>query len=91
MSTPKDGATRRTAIAIAIATAPRGNIRSELLLIGALSAIVHETMDYSPVRPLSGSSYLPAELVEAAQAALDNYGLRISPAASSRVELGVSA
>ena len=84
MSTPKAGQP-------AIRPTQRGNIRSELLLLSALSAIVHETMDYSPVRPLSGSSYLPAELVEAAQVALHHYGLRISPEASSRVESGVTA
>ena len=39
-------------------------------LIAALRAIVLETMDFSPVRPRSSDSYLPAGLIEAAQVAL---------------------
>jgi hypothetical protein len=84
MNTPKDGGP-------AICPTQRGTIRSELLLMSVLIAIVHETMDDSPVRPLSGSSYLPAELIEAAQVALAGYGLRISPEAHQRVEPGGAA
>ena len=52
----------------------------EFLLIAVLSAIVHETMAYPPVRPGSDDSFLPADLVEQAQKVLGTYGLRIKPA-----------
>lgn len=49
----------------------------EQALLNALQVIVRETMDYPPVRPVSTDSWLPAPMVEVAQAALDLYGLRI--------------
>jgi hypothetical protein len=36
-----------------------------------LQAIVNETIDYPPVKPHSNDSYLPAHLIEQAQAAID--------------------
>ncbi len=51
----------------------------ERALIAALQAIVRETMDYPPVRPYSGASYLPCEYVEAAQKALAAYGEAVQP------------
>lgn len=39
-------------------------------LVAALQTIVVECMDYPPVKPQSGDSYIPRDMVEAAQAAL---------------------
>lgn len=51
-----------------------------ITLIAALSAIVVETMDYPPAKPSSGDSYLPPELIEAAQRALElATGNRVAP------------
>ena len=49
----------------------------ETALIRALRAIVAETMDYPPVRPTDGDSYLPPELVAQAQSALATYNLQL--------------
>lgn len=49
----------------------------EQRLINALQAIVRETMDYPPVRPVSGFSSLPSEMVVNAQKALGGYGLQV--------------
>lgn len=39
-------------------------------LVAALQTIVVECMAYPPVKPQSGDSYIPRDMVEAAQAAL---------------------
>lgn len=41
-----------------------------LALSTALRNIVHETMDYPPVKPYNVDSYLPEHLIEAAQLVL---------------------
>lgn len=50
---------------------------TEAALISALTCIVLETMAYTPVKPIDGESYLPAELIAQAQQALAAYGLNI--------------
>ena len=45
----------------------------EQALIAALQAIVLETMDYPPVRPYTGDSYLPPHLQKQACDALAAY------------------
>lgn len=51
-----------------------------ITLIAALSAIVVETMDYPPAKPTSTDTYLPPELIEAAQRALElATGSRVAP------------
>lgn len=49
----------------------------EFELIKALRAIVAETMAYPPVKPSSCESWLPPELVDQAQKALNLYNLDI--------------
>lgn len=51
-----------------------------ITLIAALSAIVTETMDNPPAQPSSCDSYLPPELIEGAQYALElATGNRVAP------------
>lgn len=45
--------------------------RANAALVAALSAIVLETMPYSPSRPRSSDSWLPSDLIEDAQQALE--------------------
>lgn len=47
----------------------------ERALLAALAAIVAETMDWPATTPISGDSYLPDELIEQAQNALEAYGI----------------
>jgi hypothetical protein len=49
----------------------------EFELIKVLRSIVAETMAYPPVKPQDSESFLPADLVDQAQAALRLYGLDI--------------
>jgi hypothetical protein len=49
----------------------------ESVVLAALLIIVAETMDYPPLPPLSDDSYLPSQLIEAAQAALALYNVRV--------------
>lgn len=84
---PTDAITERIALAVAITPADfdppseQHHDRRELLLIGMLRNIVMETMAHPPIKPLSGDSYLPAELIDAAQAALSLYGAKVEPRA----------
>lgn len=51
-----------------------------ITLIAALSAIVVETMDHPPAKPSSSDSYLPPDLIQAAQQALElATGKRVAP------------
>lgn len=59
-------------------TRPTPPATREQRLIDALACIVLETMDYSPAQRIN-ESFLPAELIEQAQQALDAYGMRILP------------
>jgi len=45
--------------------------RANAALVAVLSAIVVETMPYSPSRPRSSDSWLPSDLIEDAQQALE--------------------
>jgi len=54
----------------------------ERAVLDALQAIVLETMPFSPARPQSGDSWLPAPFIDAAQAALGLYGCDVVPANS---------
>lgn len=47
-------------------------------LIEALRVIVLETMHYSPARRMDFDSYLPEELIEKAQRALQSCGRRVT-------------
>lgn len=60
---------------------PKEISRRERALIDALQAIVRETMDFPPVRPVSLDSYLPQLYVAIAQEALAMYGKSIAPVA----------
>jgi hypothetical protein len=51
----------------------------EHALLDALRRVVAETMDWPPVPPVSSDSYLPPELVAAAQDALHAYGAKVPP------------
>lgn len=52
-------------------TSPDQLRRANAALVAALSAIVLETMPYSPSRPRSSDSWLPDDLIEDAQQALE--------------------
>jgi len=49
----------------------------EQALIEILHAIVVETMDYPPIRPINPDSFLPAGYVAEAQKALKSYGRNV--------------
>lgn len=51
----------------------------EQRLVQALRAIVLETMEYSPIPHLDYDSFLPSELIRAAQDALGAYGANVEP------------
>lgn len=53
---------------------------TEKALIAALQAIVIETMDYPPAPSHDSESFLPHQMIETAQRALDAYGLRVAHA-----------
>jgi hypothetical protein len=65
----------------------KATTQREQRLIDALQSIVRETMDYPPLPPISGDSYLPSTLIDFAQAALGEYGARVVTQSADFVEV----
>lgn len=63
---------------------------TEKALIAALRAMVIETMDYPPAPSYDSQSFLPNQMIETAQRALDAYGLRVLPSRAMMAD-GVAA
>ena len=63
---------------------------SEAALISALTCIVLETMAFTPVKPIDGDSFLPAELITQAQQALAAYGLRVQASMAMTTQGGAA-
>lgn len=65
-------AARELEASLAGESAPPEDLRrANAALVAALSAIVLETMPYAPSRPRSSDSWLPDDLIEDAQQALE--------------------
>lgn len=60
----------------------------EYAVIAILQRIVMETMDFPPSPSYDSESYLPAHLIEQAQQALGEYGVRVQPNPAMMAERG---